>query len=172
MKPGEPEPVKLLIDVGVGKAVEDWLRSQGHDVVAVRDLDPRMADVDILKQAVQERRLILTMDKDFGKLVYHSRQHHAGVLLLRLEEARSEEKVAVIREIFERYEQELPDRGDVAVVVEHLSGTSATHGEDGYALEIFTAVGETIDVVMVPASAVKPLTEDEILQVRPLSPIH
>jgi hypothetical protein len=60
-------------------------------------------------------------------------------------------------------------KGDVAVVVEHLPGTSASGGEDGYALEVFNAVGETIAVVMVPISAVKPLTENEILQVRPLS---
>ncbi|MGH8064017.1 MAG: DUF4926 domain-containing protein [Candidatus Entotheonellia bacterium] len=59
--------------------------------------------------------------------------------------------------------------GDVAIVVEHLPGTLATGGEDGYALEVCNAVGETIAVVMVPASAVKPLTEHEILQVRPLS---
>lgn len=61
-------------------------------------------------------------------------------------------------------------KGDVAVVVEHLPATQASGGEEGYALEVFNAVGETIAVVMVRASAVKPLTEDEILQVRPLSP--
>jgi len=60
-------------------------------------------------------------------------------------------------------------KGDVAVVVEHLPGTPASGGEDGYALEVFNAIGETIAVVMVPASAVKPLTENEILQVRLLS---
>jgi len=60
-------------------------------------------------------------------------------------------------------------KGDVAVVVEHLPATAATQGEDGYALEVFNAVGDTIAVIMVPASAVKPLTEDEILQVRSLS---
>jgi hypothetical protein len=57
----------------------------------------------------------------------------------------------------------------VAVVVEYLPGTPASGGEDGYALEVFNAVGETIAVVMVLVSAVKPLTENEILQVRPLS---
>ena len=69
--------------------------------------------------------------------------------------------------------RELPEhdlcKGDVAVVVEHLPGTLASGGEDGYVLEVFNAVGETITVVMVPVSAVKPLTENEILQVRPLS---
>lgn len=69
--------------------------------------------------------------------------------------------------------QDLPEynlyKGDVAVLVEHLPATSASKGEEGCALEVFNAIDETIAVVMVPISAVKPLTEDEIFQVRPLS---
>ena len=58
--------------------------------------------------------------------------------------------------------------GDVAVVVEHLPApaTPEGRGEEGYALEVFNAVGETLAVVMVPASAVRPLREEEILHVR------
>jgi len=59
-------------------------------------------------------------------------------------------------------------KGDVAVVVEHLPGTAATGGEDGYALEVFNAIGETIAVIIVPVSAVTLLSEDQILQARPL----
>ena len=59
-------------------------------------------------------------------------------------------------------------QGDVAVVVEELPATEASAGEPGYALEVTNAVGETIAVVMVPDSAVKPLSHDEILQARPL----
>jgi len=51
-----------------------------------------MADLNILALAVREKRMVVTMDKDFGELVYRSREPHAGVLLLRLEEARSAEK--------------------------------------------------------------------------------
>ncbi len=49
--------------------------------------------------------------------------------------------------------------GNVAVVVE----PPTSQGEEGYALEVFNAVGNTIAVIMVP------LTEDEILQVRLLN---
>ncbi len=41
--------------------------------------------------------------------------------------------------------------------------------DTGYALEVFNEVGETIDVILVPASIVKPLSEDEILQARSLT---
>jgi predicted nuclease of predicted toxin-antitoxin system len=99
--------LKVLVDVGTGKAVEDWLRGAGYDTTAVRDIDPRMHDADILALAVSEQRLLLTMDKDFGELVYHSGQVHAGVLLLRLEEARGDEKAKVVEEIFTKYGNQL-----------------------------------------------------------------
>ena len=55
-------------------------------------------------------------------------------------------------------------KGDVATIVDYLPGKDR---EDGYALEVFNAVGETIAVVMVPQSAVEPLTADHALSVRP-----
>lgn len=56
-------------------------------------------------------------------------------------------------------------RGDVATVVEYHHVQS---GEDGYSLEIFNALGETIAVVTVRESAITSLSADEILSVRPL----
>ena len=65
---------------------------------------------------------------------------------------------------------DIPDQGlregDVATIVEHLPGKN---GEDGYALEVFNAVGESIAVLTVPESAVEPLTADKIPSVRPLA---
>lgn len=57
-------------------------------------------------------------------------------------------------------------KGDVATIVEHLPGKDC---EDGYALEIFNAVGESIAVITVPRSAVELLTADKIPSVRPLA---
>jgi len=65
---------------------------------------------------------------------------------------------------------DIPDqelrKGDVATIVEHLPDKNT---EDGYALEVFNAVGESIAVVMVPESAVEPLTADKVPSVRPLA---
>ncbi len=54
-------------------------------------------------------------------------------------------------------------RSDVATVVEHHP---VSDGEDGYSLEIFNALGDTIAVITVPESAIELLTEDEIFSVR------
>jgi predicted nuclease of predicted toxin-antitoxin system len=102
--------MNLLVDVSAGQSVTDALRGLGHDVVFVRDHDPKMPDVDILAWAVREQRLVITMDKDFGELVYRSGAAHAGVLLLRLEAARTAEKVAVVTDLVARFGDQLPGR--------------------------------------------------------------
>ena len=102
--------MKLLVDVSAGMAIAEVLRQLGHDVLSVRDRDARMADVDILAWAVIESRLVVTMDKDFGALVYQAGQAHAGVLLLRLEGARTAEKERVTLEIFTRHADQLLGR--------------------------------------------------------------
>ena len=55
-------------------------------------------------------------------------------------------------------------RGDIVKLVDELT---APDGTRGYAIEILNVLGETIDVHTIPASAVEPLREDEILCVRP-----
>jgi predicted nuclease of predicted toxin-antitoxin system len=105
--------MKLLTDVGVGKIVETWLIENGYDLKAVRDINPRMTDQDILKLAAQEQRVVITMDKDFGELVYRARQPHAGVLLLRLETAGGEEKRQVIEQIMTHHANEIDGKFSV-----------------------------------------------------------
>ncbi len=57
-------------------------------------------------------------------------------------------------------------KGDVAAIVEHHP---VADGEDGYSLEAFNALGETIAVFTVSESAFEPLTENEIFSVRSLT---
>ena len=102
--------LKLLVDVGVGRSVEQWLAANGYDVRSVRDIDSRMSDEGILALAVSEGRMVITMDKDFGELVYASGQPHSGVLLLRLEDAPSEKKVSVVRSILSQYADDMQGR--------------------------------------------------------------
>ncbi|MBN1873261.1 MAG: DUF4926 domain-containing protein [Anaerolineae bacterium] len=57
-------------------------------------------------------------------------------------------------------------KGDVATVIDYHP---VTDGEDGYSLEIFNALGETIAIITVAESAIAPLTANEIFSVRPLT---
>lgn len=99
---------RFLIDLNVGEAVANALRQTGHDVLYVGDDNPRVSDIDMLRLAVQEQRIIITMDTDFGELVYHSGEPHAGVLLLRMPGAGAGAKVSTVEEIVNRYGSQLP----------------------------------------------------------------
>ena len=57
-------------------------------------------------------------------------------------------------------------RGDVVTLVDHVV---APEGTQGYAIEIFNAVGETIALTRVPESSLEPLRADEVFSVRPLA---
>ena len=49
-------------------------------------------------------------------------------------------------------------RGDIVKLVEHHP---VPNGEDGYSAEVFNAVGDTLDVITVPESALEALREAE-----------
>jgi len=57
-------------------------------------------------------------------------------------------------------------QGDLAKIVDHHV---AADGEEGYSIEVFNALGETIAVTTVPGSALEVLREDEVLSVRPFA---
>lgn len=55
--------------------------------------------------------------------------------------------------------------GDVVKIVDHHRHPVAGR-EDGYSIEVFNALGETIAVTTVPESRLEPLQRDEIFSVR------
>jgi predicted nuclease of predicted toxin-antitoxin system len=59
------------------------LRAHGYDVLAVSEVTRRSDDRELIEQACREKRILLTEDKDFGWLVFVSREESSGVILLR-----------------------------------------------------------------------------------------
>ena len=57
-------------------------------------------------------------------------------------------------------------RGDIVKLVDHHV---ARDGSEGYSIEVFNAVGETIAVTAVPETALEPLRENEVLCARVLA---
>jgi predicted nuclease of predicted toxin-antitoxin system len=98
----------FVVDLNVGEAVAEALKLAGHDVVFISDGDPTMRDRDILRLAVHDQRIVITMDHDFGELVYRSGEPHAGILLLRMPDSTASEKVRVVGEIISRFGGQLP----------------------------------------------------------------
>ena len=72
-----------------------------------------MPDEKIIRLAALEKRIVITMDKDFGEIVYKSKWPHSGVLLLRLEDEKAEVKIKVIETIMTNYSSKIIDKFSV-----------------------------------------------------------
>lgn len=70
------------MDVNASGSVGKFLSEEGHDVRRVGERNIRMSDLEILKWAVKERRIIVTTDKDFEAMVWKENRTHAGIIRL------------------------------------------------------------------------------------------
>ncbi|RCV64302.1 putative nuclease, contains PIN domain, potential toxin-antitoxin system component [Methanophagales archaeon] len=99
--------MRFLVDECTGPAVAKWLRSLHHDVFFVYDEARGLDDESIIEKANRENYVLVTNDKDFGELVFHRRKTHKGVILLRLEDERSENKIGVLNRVLDSHSDKL-----------------------------------------------------------------
>ena len=83
--------MRFLADENFPKSTVTALREDGHDVVWIRTDWPGATDAQILERAENERRLVLTLDKDFRQIALQRPDGlvQAGVLVLRLHPAKA-----------------------------------------------------------------------------------
>ena len=75
--------MRFLADESCDFAIVHALRASGYDVLAISEITPRAEDPEVIRLAVREKRILLTEDKDFGRLVYSHGQKTLGVIFLR-----------------------------------------------------------------------------------------
>jgi predicted nuclease of predicted toxin-antitoxin system len=77
--------MKFLADMGISMRIVQWLRSHDHDVVHLRDQNLQtLPDKEIFDKAINEGRIILTFDLDFGEIVAFSGGKQVSIILFRL----------------------------------------------------------------------------------------
>lgn len=110
------EKIKLLLDENIGLKVAEALQQDGYDVISIIKQSPGITDQEVLDRAVKENRIVATLDKDFGRLVYQYPQKHTGVILLRLNDESPQNIIRVLMKALKQYESEL--NGKFTIVTE------------------------------------------------------
>ena len=75
--------IRFLVDESCDFTVVRALRASGYDVVSVAESFASASDLQVLKISVEEKRLLLTEDKDFGEWIFAHGEKMSGVLLIR-----------------------------------------------------------------------------------------
>ena len=88
---------RFLADENFPGASIQLLRSAGHDVAAVIEDTPGAEDIEVLLQAVQSQRIILTFDRDYGQLIFGRRlPAPLGVVYFRIDDAHPDEAARML----------------------------------------------------------------------------
>jgi predicted nuclease of predicted toxin-antitoxin system len=99
--------MRFLVDENLGPAVARWLRGLGHEVFSVYDELRGLNDDSLLQKAFVENWILITNDKDFGEKVFRELRPHKGIILLRLEDERLANKIAVLTQVLDLYSERL-----------------------------------------------------------------
>lgn len=109
--------MRFLLDESADFPLAAFLQQLGHDVTAVAHGYPHaLKDREVLNIAMNERRVLITNDRDFGELVVRHGLAHAGMILLRLGREDLMTKQWWLRYVLERHSDDLTG---VVVVTDH-----------------------------------------------------
>jgi len=95
--------MKFLVDRCAGRRLAEWLRGQGHDVLEAREFLPDPGDAALLRIAAEQTRILVTIDTDFGALVYLGRAIHSGII--RLPDLPANERIALMGQILANHSE-------------------------------------------------------------------
>jgi len=101
------QSLRFLADESRDFAVVRDLRAHGYDVLAVSEVTQRSDDRELIEQAYREKRVLLTEDKDFGWLVFVSREASAGVILVRFPGDARQTMVQAVRQLVQEQGEQL-----------------------------------------------------------------
>ena len=87
--------------------MHEMLTDTGHDVLSAAESDPLASDEALLALAVQEQRVLITEDKDFGELIFVRQLPHPCII--RFVDMRVEDKVTAMRDLIDHRTSSMRD---------------------------------------------------------------
>lgn len=100
--------MKLLADESVDRLIVERLRQEGYEVTYIAEVDPSISDDLVFSRANEMGALLVTVDKDFGEIVFRDgRLTSGGVVLIRLAGLSPEKKAEIVVEQLNKHENNL-----------------------------------------------------------------
>ena len=94
--------MRFLIDESIGKKFSDILNNSGYDAKYSGDSIPEVDDEYVLHVANKEGRVLITADKDFGKLIFKQCKSSVGVILIRSSITNTEKRFEIVKDSLDK----------------------------------------------------------------------
>jgi len=102
--------LKFLADESLEYSIVLSLRKSGYGVASIAEDYPAIKDKEILKIAIEEDRVLITNDKDFGDLVFFNKLSHKGVILLRHRSENTKTKGKSLESFLKNYSRKISNK--------------------------------------------------------------
>jgi predicted nuclease of predicted toxin-antitoxin system len=98
-----PENIRLYLDQMFQTRVADVLRQAGYDVIRASEVgQARTDDRQILKKAITDDRILVTLDEHFGDWVVLPLHRHPGVIRVKANPTTAENILTIILPFLQR----------------------------------------------------------------------
>ena len=103
-----PEAYRLYLDQMLRLEVAQALLDEGYDVLRANEFgQARADDFEILKTAINEHRILITLDHHFGDWVTLPLSEHPGVIRLQINPTTSENAINLLLPFLRQYSPNL-----------------------------------------------------------------
>jgi predicted nuclease of predicted toxin-antitoxin system len=108
--------MRLLLDQGLPRSASSLLTQQGIDTIHVSEIGMSKAeDIEILKKAQEEKRIVITLDADFHSLLALNNFSAPSIIRIRIERLRALALSELILDVVHQCQNDLVQGAAVTV---------------------------------------------------------
>lgn len=99
--------MKIVADENLFEPIIEFLKSLGHDVMSVRDRGlSGISDDEVYQLACKEKRVIITMDKDFSRMFRFPPERCGGIIVVKLYKRTVDETLEIFKKFYRFIKEE------------------------------------------------------------------
>ena len=98
--------MKMFANENLFEPIIDYLKEMGNDVLSVRKGLSGISDDEVYQLACKEKRVIITMDKDFSRMFRFPPEKCGGIIVVKIYKRSVEETL----EIFKQYYKNVSEK--------------------------------------------------------------
>ncbi len=98
--------MKFFANENLYEPIIEYIRKCSHDVLSIRDAGlSGISDDRVYQKACRENRIIITMDKDFSRILRFPPEKCGGIIVVKIYKRTVDETLSIFRNYFESLQE-------------------------------------------------------------------
>lgn len=98
--------MRIVADENLFEPIIKFLRSSGNDVLSIREGFSGISDDEVFQLACKEKRVIITMDKDFSRVFRFPPNKCGGIIVIKIYKRTIDETLEIFKKFYKLIKEE------------------------------------------------------------------